>query len=96
MKVTIGEKTFEQTKIKGRAIRKFLEVKENLDTKEKDFGTKEFDTIVNFIVDTFGNKFTSDDLLDELDASEIFKVFYDVCDDIGKQMSSKVNEFEKN
>lgn len=97
MKIALNNKIYEQTKIKGRATRRFLEVKELLASSENkgDFTTTDFDIITTFIVDIFGNQFTTDDILDELDTQEIFSVFTDVCREIGEKMSGKVQQFEK-
>lgn len=94
MKITIGKKTYEQLKIKGRLVRKSLELQEILNGKE--FGTKEYDTIISFIVDTYDKQFTTDDVLDELSYKEIQKSYLDICNEIGEEMSKGVNEAEKN
>lgn len=94
MKITIGKKTYEQTKFKGRLTRKALEMQEILNGET--FTTKEYDAIITFLVDSFGNKFTSDDVLDEMENIEIMSAFNYVCEEVGKHMSGAVNEYEKN
>lgn len=96
MKITIGDKIYEQTKIKGRLVRKSLEVQDMLEEKGRKFGAKEYDEIISFIVDTFERKFTSDDVLDELESKEIMSVFYDICTEIGGNMGNSVDKLEKN
>lgn len=94
MKITIGKKTYEQLKITGRLVRKSLELQEEVDGKV--FGLKEYDIIIAFIVDAFGNKFTSDDVLDELEYKEIQEQFLNICNEIGNNMNDAVGKFEKN
>lgn len=94
MKITINDKLYEQTKITGRLVRKCLELQEEVDGKA--FGLKEYDIIINFIVDAFGNKFTSDDVLDGLEYKDIQEQFKDICGEIGNNMNNTVGKFEKN
>lgn len=94
MKIIIGKKTYEQTKFKGRLTRKAFEMQEILNGAT--FTTKEYDAIITFLCDAFDNKFTSDDVLDELENIEIMKDFNYVCDEVGKHMSGAVDEYEKN
>jgi len=94
MKIKIGKKTYEQTKFKGRLTRKALEMQDLLNGDK--FTTKEFDAIMTFLCDAFDNKFTSDDLLDELETTEIMADFAYVCEEVGKHMDKATNEYEKN
>ncbi|MDF2803057.1 MAG: hypothetical protein K0S61_2960 [Anaerocolumna sp.] len=93
MKITIGKKTYEQTKFKGRLTRKALEMQEILNGET--FTTKEYDAIITFLADAFDNKFTSDDVLDELENLEIMQDFNYICEEVSKHMSGAVDEYEK-
>lgn len=96
MRITIGDKTYEQTKILGRLVRKSLEVQDMLEEKERKFGAKEYDEIISFIVDTYERKFTSDDVLDCLESKQIMDAFYEICSEVGGNMGNSVDKLEKN
>lgn len=97
MKITLGDKTYEQSKLKGRIFRRFLEVQEILNESEKmqSFKTDDLDLMVGFISEVFEHKFTSDDVYDELELDEIIPAFTKIARGINTKSQSKMSEFQK-
>lgn len=80
MKLTLlidgKEKIFTTPFVSARAYRKLLEYDQTIDYT--DMGLDEYDEIVGFICDVFGNQFTIDDFYDGLPSYELNNVLLDV------------------
>ena len=91
--IIIDEKTYELPRLKGSAWRKFMAFeKDHTEVFSEDF----IETRCAFLADIFGNKFTADDLLDNLYLEEVAKAYFDVAHYIIGRLSAKLEEAEKN
>lgn len=70
-------KTYTQLFVSARYMRKALELRIKMNLN--NLSLEDVDTVVNFVVDVFGNQFTSEDVYDGLAYDELIKtVFEDV------------------
>lgn len=91
--IIIDNRTYELPRLKGSAWRKFMAFeKEHTEVFSEDF----IETRCAFLADIFGNKFTADDLLDNLYLEEIIQAYRDVASYIIGRLSAKLEEAEKN
>lgn len=89
-------KTFEQTKFKGRVLRNLLEIQGVFDGKQEDtFTIEDYDLMCEFLVNTFDNQFTTDDLLDGLETHEIMGYFTQVAEEVMKKTNDKMGKLAK-
>lgn len=89
-------KTFEQTKFKGRVLRNLLEIQGIFEGKQEDtFTIGDYDLMCEFLVNTFDNQFTTDDLLDGLETHEIMGCFGQVAEEIMKKTNDKMGKIAK-
>lgn len=97
MKIKIENKIFEQTKFKGRVLRNFLEIEEIFEEREKtgEFKASDLDLMTEFLVNTFDNQFTTDDLLDNLETHEIIEYFRQVAQETMKKTNDKMGKLAK-
>jgi len=97
MKIKIEDKTFEQTKFKGRVLRNLLEIQELFEEREKtgEFKVSDLDLMTEFLVNTFDNQFTTDDLLDNLETHEIMEHFRQVAQETMKKSNDKMGKLAK-
>lgn len=94
MKIKVAEKTYEQTKMKGRAVRKYLTLQQELKGFDDD-SPEILDKVFEFIVDFYGGKFTTEDLEDE-DIKDIMDNYKDISIEIGNKMNKSTEKYEKN
>lgn len=97
MKIKIEGKTYEQTKFRGRALRNLLEIQDILQNRQEEgnFKVEDLDLMCEFVVNVFDNKFTTDDLLDNLEFHEIISYFKQVAEEIKKKTNSKMEQLGK-
>ncbi|WP_251861971.1 hypothetical protein [Clostridium sp. Marseille-Q2269] len=95
MKIIICEKTYEQTKFKGRITRNLLEIQQHLEEVGENFKASDLDLLCQFIVNVFDNEFTTDDLLDEFEYSDIILTFRKITDEINKKTKKKFEQLAK-
>lgn len=97
MKIKLENKTYEQTKFKGRKVRNLLEVQSVLENKESEgnFKAEDIDLITEFIANCFENEFTSDNLLDSLEYYEILMIFHQIAEEISKRTNDKMGKLAK-
>lgn len=97
MKLMLGEDTYEQTKFKGRILRNLLEIQDTLEQRQEEnvYKKEDLDLMCEFLVNTFDSKFTSDDLLDNLEFYEIIGYFRQVAEEIMKKTNNKMGKLVK-
>lgn len=97
MKIKMGDKNFEQTKFKGRILRNLLEIQNILEEREEaqEFKVEDLDIMCEFIVNTFDNQFTTDDILDNLEFHEIIVFFKQIAEEIMKKTNGKMGKLAK-
>jgi len=96
MKIKIDDKSYEQTKFKGRALRNLLEIQNILEEREEEsFKVDDLDIMCEFIANVFDNQFTSDDLLDNLEFHEIMECFKKIAEEIMKKTNNKMEKLGK-
>jgi hypothetical protein len=66
------ERIFSTSFIPGRVFRRAVEIQDTIDFNELTVDT--LDTLVDFLVEAYGNQFTRDDVYDGIAANELFTV----------------------
>jgi hypothetical protein len=91
-------KVFESLKLKGRALRRYLEVQDVLEDADRagTFNTSHFDLMMEFIVECFGNQFTTDELLDGVDIEDIYLHYRNLSKEIQEKTTKKMKNISKN
>ena len=91
-------KVFESLKLKGRALRRYLEVQDVLEDAQRVgvFNTIHFDLMMEFIVECFGSKFTTDELLDGVDIEDIYLHYKTLSKEIQDKTTKKMKNISKN
>lgn len=92
LKVKLGDKEYKIDKVKARVLKRALEF-QNEDEMTYE---EQFDKTLELIVLTFDNKFTEDDLLDNLSTVEVIDLCKDVTNNMLGRTSKKFNELGKN
>lgn len=90
-------KEFSTIRMRGRALKRMLEITDIMD-KAGELGVftqEHYDLMCEFICDMFGNKFTSDELLDGMDLEEIYPTFMDLNNEIGNKTMKKMENLIK-
>jgi len=92
IKLRIGEteKTFMATEIKGRMLRKAIEFQS---LKESAFTVDTLDSMVNFVVEVFENKFTLDDVYDGIKIEDIMPEMMRCVQEVIQRFGSKMEQF---
>ncbi|WP_297520507.1 hypothetical protein [uncultured Clostridium sp.] len=100
MKIIVKGKNYECTKIVGRKYDKFCDVMHDIDTRQSEsntgFNKDDMALMRELIVDLFDNKFTSDDLYDDLDVSELVFKFLEVQAEVESKLNNKIEKIQKN
>lgn len=100
IKIEINDelKTFETLKLRGRAFRRLLEVQDILEdaNAKGTFSTGHFDLMMEFIVECFGNKFTTEELLDGVELEDINLHFQTLAEEINEKSTKKMKNIAKN
>lgn len=94
MDIKLGEKIYSTGSIKAKMVRKSVEIAEK--TNFNELKVKDLDTLVDFIVELFGGKFTRDDVYDELDADKLIPTLLDCISGVTGGMSAKLEQLPKN
>ncbi|QLY82231.1 phage tail assembly chaperone G [Clostridium intestinale] len=98
MKITLGEKTYEVTKITCGKMNDYYEVMDSVDESEKVNGRttkKDFDLIKEFLANFFGNQFTTVDIDNELDVTDLMTFWIGIGIEIKDKTQSKVEKLIK-
>ncbi|MGG7077611.1 phage tail assembly chaperone G [Clostridium sardiniense] len=93
------KKNFALGTIKGKTQRRYYEIRDILIDAEKgevEYRTEHFDMMVSFICECFNNKFTEDDLLDNLDITDINIWLMKIQKFIEEKTAAKMKKIAKN
>lgn len=100
MKIIVKGKNYECIKIVGRKYDNFCEVMDNIEKRQQTQGsgfTKEDLALIReLLADLFDNKFTSDDLYDDLDVSDVIFKFLEVQAEVEQKLNNKIEKIQKN
>lgn len=69
MELKLGKNTYKLGTVKAKMIRKAIQLTEEINFDQ--LTVNDLDKLVEFIVELFGNKFTVDDVYENLDAQEL-------------------------
>lgn len=94
MDLKLGKKNYSTGAIKAKMVRKAIEVAET--TNFNDLKVKDLDTLVDYITELFGEKFTRDEVYDELDADKLIPTLTDCISGVTGGMTAKLEQFPKN
>lgn len=93
----VTTKEFESVRLKGRAFKQVLEIKDKLSKKtEGEFAEEDVDELVKAVLIVFGNKFTYDEFYDGVYAEDILPLCRQAQEEIGNRVQSKMNIIVKN
>ena len=101
-KITIGGKEYEMPKIPPMKYMDYLDVRDSvMDTEGKRglYTRKQFENMVDSIVDLYGNQFTAEELLDAengLSVGEIIMEFAAIDVSVGAQVNDQMEDFTAN
>lgn len=90
MNLKINNKTYTAQPSKGRIIRKALEIYESIDMT--NIKSKDLDSLVDFAVEAFGNKFSADDFYDGVDADVFLDKLIEIVTGAVNGFASKIND----
>jgi hypothetical protein len=88
-KEIIETKTYIAPQPKARMVRNASEMAENLD--EKKLKTADLDSMIDFVVELFGKKFTADDIWDGIDADKLIPIIIGCINGVMDGMNSKLS-----
>lgn len=69
MELKLGKNTYKMGTVKAKMIRKAIQMTEEINFNK--LSVEDLDKLVQFIVELYGNKFTIDDVYENLDAQEL-------------------------
>ncbi|MFR5267206.1 phage tail assembly chaperone G [Clostridium sp.] len=92
------EKEFSTPRMRGRALKRMLEVTDVLTKAQEEglFTLEHQELMCEFICEMFGNKFTSEELLDGIELSDLYPTFMTLTETIGKKTMLKMENLLKN
>jgi hypothetical protein len=93
MEIILNEKTFTTKTIKAKMVRKAVAITENIDFDR--LKTTDLDNLVDFVVETFGNQFSREDIYDNLDANLLIPTLIGTIRSIVSGMNQELNQFPK-
>ena len=83
------KKTFIAPEIKGRMLRKAIEFRK---ITQNNFDETTLDSLVSFITELFGNKFSVDDVYDGILIKKLVPELYRCVNEVVEQFNESVNE----
>lgn len=91
------EKKFKLGEMKGSISRKLLVLRDKLIKAEEknDFSVELLDEITGFIVSSFGNKFTEDELLDSMDIFDINMLVLEIQKEFNHKSELKMKKIQE-
>lgn len=100
MKIIVNGKNYECTKIIGRKYDKFCEIMDSIETRQKEegggFSREDLASIRELLADLFDDKFTAEDIYNDLDVSEVIFKFLEVQAEIENKLNNKIEKIQKN
>jgi len=91
MEIILNGKTYIAPAPKARMVRKAIELTEK--TNFKEMKAAEFDNLVGFVADLFGNQFTIDDVYDGLEANKLLPIILDCINKVVGSVGAKLEQF---
>lgn len=90
-------KEFSTIRMRGRALKRMLEITDVMNNAAEvgTFTLEHYDLMCEFICEMYGNKFTTDELLDGMDLEEIYPTFVDLNNEIGNKTMKKMENLIK-
>lgn len=73
-------KTFVAPFIKGRMVRRTIEISKSLNLK--DLSAEELDRMVDYVVEVYGNQFTRDEFYDGIEAPKLLPTITDTLNTV--------------
>lgn len=92
----IESKTYFLPRARGTIIQRLFSVQNILNEAGENFGSDEFNLMVDFICLAFGSQFTSEEFLEGIHADDILPKFNELCDELGNKTVAKINQLVKN
>lgn len=100
MKIIIKNEEFKSKKLVGKLYELYLEISEKIDKYQKDNGVGWEKTSLKyareFLVEYFDNKFTEEDLNEEVEVSTIITYFLLIDKQIQDEVTAKLEKIAKN
>lgn len=93
MDITLNSKTYTTKTIKAKMVRKAVALTENVEFDR--LKTSDLDTLVDFVVETFDNQFTRDDVYENLEAHLLIPTLVSTIRGIISGMNDELNQFPK-
>lgn len=98
MKITLGEKTYEVTKITCGKMTDYYDVMDSVSASEevnKRTTKNDLNLIKEFLVNFYGNQFTSEDIDNELDITDLMTFWIGIGIEIRQKTQTKVDKLIK-
>lgn len=91
------EKSFKLGEMKASGSRNLLVLKEKMIEEEEkgDFSVKLFDEITAFIINSFGNKFSENELLTSMDMVDIGLLMVEIQTELNKRAENKIKKMQE-
>lgn len=100
MKIIVNGKNFECTKIAGKKYDRFCDAMEEIEARqnkaESGYGKDDVALMRGVIVDIFDNQFTTEDLYEDMDISDLIFKFIEVQGEIQTKLNNKIEKIQKN
>lgn len=100
MKIVVKGKNYECTKIAGKKYDKFCDAMEEIEARqekaESGYGKDDVALMRSVLVEIFDNQFTTEDLYEDLDISDLIFKFIEVQGEIQTKLNNKIEKIQKN
>ncbi|WP_349401360.1 phage tail assembly chaperone G [Clostridium perfringens] len=94
MQVVVKGKKYESGKITRNKYKVYSQARDKIAEKEM-YDDSDLDAMVKVIVAIYGDKFTEDDVNDDMEVSDIILSFSAIDFEIAKKVNSKVEKIQK-
>lgn len=91
MQITLNDKMYIAPAPKGRMVRRAFEIVENINLEHMK--VTDLDSLIAYVVELFGNKFTIDDVYDGLPAAELMPTVMGCINTVVGAMGGKLEQF---
>ncbi|MDU2155783.1 MAG: hypothetical protein E6344_19730 [Clostridium sp.] len=91
------EREFSTIRMRGRALKRMLEIQDVMSKAENEgvFTQEHYDLMCEYICEMFGDKFSTDELLDGMDLDDIYPTFMKIGEEIGNKTMKKMESLIK-
>ena len=94
MQVVVKGKKYESGKITRKKYKIYLDTREKIIDKEL-YNDEDLDGMIKTIVAMYDNKFTEEDINDDMEVSDIIVNFSAIDFEVGKKVNNKVEKIQK-